>query len=110
MNIESLNETEQKELEQCTGEEDFEKFFKKYTKNNIHVTCVVQLSPETTKNPMFKGCMMIVTEIKDWGVQGYVQALGQRMQPGGQAYYRATWDEFVWVGEAFWTIGDKDDN
>jgi len=55
---------------------------------------VVMLSPITAKNRMFAGCFMVVTDIKSWGVQGYVQALGQGGLPGGAAYYRASWDEF----------------
>lgn len=61
---------------------------------------VVQLNPETVKNPMFANCMMVVTECKSWGAQGYVQGLGENGEPGGQAYYRATWEEMEFVGFA----------
>jgi hypothetical protein len=60
---------------------------------------VVQINPETCKNPMFAACLFIVDEIKTWGVQGYVQSLGQNNEPGGQAYYRATWEEIVELNE-----------
>lgn len=56
---------------------------------------VFQLSPLTTRNPMFKSCFFVVTEVKSWGAQGYVQALGEKGEPGGQAYYRAQHDELV---------------
>jgi len=62
---------------------------------------VVQLAP-TVKNPMFAFCMMTVTEPKPWGAQGYVQALGEDGKPGGQAYYRANWEEMELVGFAEW--------
>lgn len=62
---------------------------------------VVQLAP-TVGNPMFAGCMMVVTEPKAFGAQGYVQALGTHGQPGGQAYYRAKWEEMEVVGRAVW--------
>lgn len=42
---------------------------------------------------MFAGALMIVRETKNWGAQGYVQVLGQDGKPGGQAHYRATFDE-----------------
>ena len=42
---------------------------------------VVQLNPETVKNKMFAGCLMVVTEPKSWGAQGYVQALGENGNP-----------------------------
>ncbi|MGZ8317538.1 MAG: hypothetical protein ACXWVD_00415 [Telluria sp.] len=65
---------------------------------------VVQLNPHTVRNPMFAGCLMVVTEEKRWGVVGYVQALGEGGKPGGQAYYRATWEEMEPCGYAIWTV------
>lgn len=56
---------------------------------------VVQLHPEKCTNPMFGGCLMVVDEIKSGGIQGYVQSLGEGGNKGGQAYYRATWNEMV---------------
>ena len=53
---------------------------------------------------MFAGCIMVITELKAWGVQGYVQALGENGKPGGQAYYRAKWDEIELVGNVEWMI------
>ena len=58
---------------------------------------VVQLVP-TCANPMFAGCLMVVTEPKPWGAQGYVQALGENGKHGGQAYYRAKWEEMEKTG------------
>lgn len=63
---------------------------------------LVQLNPETVGNKMFSACIMVVTEPKAWGAQGYVQALGKDGEPGGQAYYRAKWDEMEPVGAAEW--------
>ena len=65
---------------------------------------LVQLDPEKCGNPMLAGCIMVVTEVKAWGVQGYVQACGQEGKPGGQAYYRAKWDEVQKVGRAYWVV------
>jgi hypothetical protein len=64
---------------------------------------VVQIGPEAT-NPAFVFCMMVVTEPKEWGAQGYVQGLGEDGNPGGQAYYRAKWEEMDYVGKATWGI------
>lgn len=66
---------------------------------------VVQLDPDKTENKMFAGCFMTVTEVKEWGVQGYVQALGADGHPGDQAYYRAENGTFVKIGTAYWVIG-----
>jgi len=65
---------------------------------------IVQLNPENTENKMFSGCFMVISEIKSWGIQGYVQALGQNGEPGGQAYYRAKTGTFERVGEAHWVF------
>lgn len=59
----------------------------------LQVGEIVQLSPETVRNPMFSACLLIVTEPKQWGCQGFVQSLGEDGEPGGRAYYRANWDE-----------------
>lgn len=65
---------------------------------------IVQLNPTYTRNLAFAACLMIVTEIKTWGVQGFVQALDEtRAAVGGQAYYRAHWDEIEDTGgQAVW--------
>jgi hypothetical protein len=71
----------------------------------LEVGDVVQLNPETCGNPAFAGCFMCVTEPKEWGAQGYVQALGEtREKLGGQAYYRAKWEEMEFVGKAVWVV------
>ena len=69
---------------------------------------VVQLSPDVG-NPMFACCFMIVSEPKEFGAQGYVQALGENGRPGAQAYYRAKWSEMEYVGRATWVIADSED-
>ena len=59
---------------------------------------IVQLSPEVCRNPMFGGCMLVVTEPKSFGCQGYVQALGADGKIGGQAFYRPSWEEIEPTG------------
>ena len=73
--------------------------------DSLRIGHLVQLNPETVKNKMFTACIMVITEVKPWGAQGYVQALGESGQPGGQAYYRARWDEMELVGIAEWIRG-----
>ncbi len=75
------------------------------TKTILEPGDIVQLNPETVRNKAFTGCMMVITEPKSFGAQGYVQSLGDnRDTPGGQAYYRATWKEMEKVGRAEWII------
>lgn len=71
---------------------------------------IVQLNPETTRNRMFAGCLMIVTEPKSFGAQGFVQALGENGEPGGQAYYRARWEELEQTGGKAQWVPDGFDN
>lgn len=68
------------------------------TIEEITVGEILQLNPDTCKNHMFAGCLLVVTEVKSWGVQGYVQGLGNDGKPGGQAYYRAKMDEIAITG------------
>ena len=63
---------------------------------------VVQLSPTIKSNPMFGACFMVVTEPKEWGAQGYVPALGENGEIGGQAYFRVNWEDMEYVGKATW--------
>lgn len=64
----------------------------------LKVNEIVQLNPETCGNPMLAGCFMVVTEPKSWGAQGYVQCTGENGNPGGQAYYRAKFEEIEKTG------------
>lgn len=59
---------------------------------------IIQLNPQTCRNKMFAGCFMVVDELKSWGAQGYTQALDENGEPGGQAYYRAQWEEMEITG------------
>lgn len=63
----------------------------------MNVGDIVQVNPEVE---VFGGCMVVVTEIKPWGIQGYVQSAGVP----GQQYIRlktqqieATGGRAVWV-------------
>lgn len=70
---------------------------------------IVQLSPDTG-NPAFAYCLMVVTEPKAFGAQGFVQGLGSREEMGGQAYYRATWAEMEPTGgQAQWMPAGEGD-
>lgn len=59
---------------------------------------LVYLNPKIVGNKMFSGCIMVITELKSWGATGYVQSLGNNGKPGGQAHYRAEWEEMDLVG------------
>ena len=65
---------------------------------------IMQLNPDTCRNRMLAGCFMTVTEPKNFGAMGYVTALGENGEPGGQAYYRANYDEMELCGYAEWAV------
>lgn len=74
-------------------------------KQKLEAGDLVQLNPELVGNKAFAACIMVVTEPKEWGAQGYVQALGEKnSEPGGQAFYRAQWPEMELVGRAEWML------
>lgn len=72
--------------------------------NNIKRHDIVQVNPNV---PMFGGCMVVVTEVKSWGIQGYVQSAGV----AGQQYVRKKFDEIERTGgQAVWTPDDGGDD
>jgi len=66
---------------------------------NIEVHDIVQVNP---LKEMFGGCMVVVTELKDFGIQGYVQSAGVE----GQQYVRLKFEDFEPTGgKAVWVAG-----
>lgn len=64
----------------------------------IRVGEIFQIHPQLAGNPMFAGCLFVAKEAKSFGAHGYVQALGENGEPGGQAYYRPRFEELVETG------------
>lgn len=62
----------------------------------IEVGDVVQIAP--AYDEWFGGCLLLVTEVKAWGVQGFVKIPGS-----GDAYYRAPFTAVFRIGRAEWT-------
>ena len=61
---------------------------------------IAQVNPETET---FGGCMVVVTEVYDWGVMGYVQSAGVQ----GQQWIRLAFDKVDIVptgGYAVWVV------
>ena len=64
----------------------------------IEIGSIVQVDPS---KEVFGGCMVVVTEVKSWGIQGYVQSAGVE----GQQYIRLTFDQFeVTGGKTIWRV------
>jgi len=68
------------------------------TTHDVKVGDIVQVAPN---KEMFGACMVVVTELKSWGIQGYVQSAGVP----GQQYIRLKADEFEPTGgKAVWVL------
>jgi hypothetical protein len=68
----------------------------------MNVGDIVQVNPE---KETFGGCMVVVTEIKAWGIQGYVQNAGVN----GQAYIRLKTEDFEHTGgKTVWIAGGEE--
>ena len=66
---------------------------------DIQVGDIVQVNPDVET---FGACMIVVTEIKSWGIQGYVQSAGLN----GQAYIRLPFKDIERTGgKAVWVVG-----
>lgn len=64
----------------------------------MNVGDIVQVNPEVE---VFGGCMVVVTELKSWGIQGYVQSAGVP----GQQYIRLKTEQIKPTGgKAVWVV------
>lgn len=64
----------------------------------IEVGDLVQVNPE---REVFGACIVVVTEVKSWGIQGYVQSAGV----SGQQYIRLKHEDFEATGgKAVWIV------
>jgi hypothetical protein len=71
------------------------------TQDEIKVGDIVQVNPD---KEIFGACMVVVTELKSFGIQGYVQSAGVN----GQQYIRLKFDEFESTGgKAVWVVGEQ---
>lgn len=60
---------------------------------------IVQISPDFESNRAFAGCLVVVSETKQWGAQGYVQGVGEsREKMGGRYYIRLNWEDMEPTG------------
>jgi hypothetical protein len=62
---------------------------------------VVQIDPAS--DGIFGGCYLTVTEVKVWGVMGYVSVPGKR----GMVYYRSSFSSIRPVGYAVWVLDEE---
>ena len=61
----------------------------------LPIGAVLQISPDHGET--FAACFLQVTEVKPWGVQGFVRVPG-----GGNAFVRVRWEHLEPIGMAVW--------
>lgn len=68
---------------------------------------VLQLNPEHK----FGGMLIIVTEPKSWGCQGYLLSSREfdAVKFNGRAFLRPRFEQMEWVGKLFWLEQDKEE-
>jgi sporulation protein YlmC with PRC-barrel domain len=60
---------------------------------NVKVNSVVQINETGPEG--WVGCLVQVSEVKSWGIQGWVQLPMQ-----GSAYIRLNWENIDYIGQA----------
>ena len=69
----------------------------------LRIGDVMQISPEGHQaEGFFAGCLMIVTEPKSFGCQGFVAIPGERGTIPNRAYCRIPFDDMEPIGRAAW--------
>lgn len=63
---------------------------------------IVQVDPE--KDKCFAGSFVLVTEVREWGIIGFVQIPGS-----GQAWVRKKWEDVEWCGQAEWIYQEPEE-
>ena len=75
-----------------------------WKRKSTHI-CKGALIQVNEKNDDWFGCVMIVDEVKNWGVQAYL-----RIPCHGNAFLRLKWDEFELLeDEAIYTIDGEEE-
>jgi len=77
-------------------------------KMDLQVGDVLQLNPDYQDG--WGGKLIVVTEPKPWGCQGYVlEYPPHAVTFKGRAYIRPTWDKMEYVGRMTWIELELDD-
>lgn len=71
-------------------------------KTRLRINSVVQINEHGMDG--WIGCLVQVTEVKSWGIQGYVQ-----IPKGGQAFIRLNFSSICYIGEAVMVQSDPEE-
>ncbi len=79
---------------------DLELLKRKETRRDTAVGSLIQIDPESDRR--FGGCCLVVTEVKAWGVIGYVNV--PEVPRATQAWYRLKWEHATLIGTTEWVV------
>lgn len=68
----------------------------------VHVGDVLQIN-EHASDPCYVGCLLIVSEIKSWGVQGFIPVPSRTGVPAANVWLRPKWEALERIGAAVLT-------
>jgi hypothetical protein len=78
-------------------------------KRDLKVGDIVQINPEKDK---YGGFFLVVTEVKCFGVQGYLLSHcnfpAVRIASSGKAFLRVAWEDMEYIGESYWIHEDRE--
>lgn len=65
----------------------------------VQINSVVQITEMNEERQGWIGCFVQVSELKSFGIQGWVQ-IPETHQQSGSAYIRLNWEQFEYIGQA----------
>ena len=78
-------------------------------KGKLHIHDLVQINPDYDE--IFGGHLLVVTEPKEWGCQGYIigRIIGA-VEFNGRAYLRVKWEDMEYVGHLVWVETEREED
>jgi hypothetical protein len=78
-------------------------------KRKLEIGDVVQLNPEGIYSDRYPGYLLVITEPKEWGCQGYILAPNhfESVRYKNLAYIRAKFEDIEYVGKLPWILQEK---
>lgn len=75
--------------------------------DRILVGSVVQITQVDGPDRLgWLGAFVLVTEVKSWGIQGFVHVVEAHDTPS-RAFIRLPWDQITWIGESVLTPDEE---
>lgn len=73
-------------------------------KRELVVGDVLQIDPNGRYKDLWGGMLIVCTEPKSWGCQGYLLASRnfEAVKFDGRAYLRPTWEDMEYIGKLQW--------